>query len=83
MLGRGVTGAGHDVAARSHRRLGWDRPEETWTDRAGTAPDHQSPPGVAFWRGPSPGVAVFTDDDGVDLAEIPVTVTRVRWKEPP
>lgn len=45
-------------------------------------PDPQSPPGQASWSGPRPGVQTFTDAQGVDWAQIEVTVTDVRWKEP-
>jgi hypothetical protein len=47
-----------------------------------TPPDPQSPPGQASWSGPRTGVQTFTDAQGVDWAQIEVTVTDVRWKEP-
>jgi hypothetical protein len=46
-----------------------------------TPPDPQSPPGQASWSGPRPGVTLFTDENGVDWAQIEVTVTNIRWKE--
>jgi hypothetical protein len=46
-------------------------------------PDPGSPPGRARWTGPRPGVAVFTDDDGVEWAAIPVEVTQIRARKAP
>lgn len=47
-----------------------------------TPPDPQSPPGQASWSRPRPGAQTFTDAQHVVWAQIEVTVTDVRWKEP-
>ena len=43
-------------------------------------PDPSSLPSLPTWRGPRPGVDLFTDEDGVEWAKIPVVVTKVLYE---
>jgi hypothetical protein len=43
--------------------------------------DPDTPPHRCEWRGPRPGVTVFTDDEGVACAKIPVRVTKIVRRE--
>jgi hypothetical protein len=54
-------------------------PEGAWGIEFETVvpPDATSMPSRPEWRGPRPGVNVFTDSDGVQWAKIAVTVVRI------
>lgn len=58
-------------------------PDAAWGIEFTTSvpPDPDTPPHRCKWRGPRPGVTVFTDDEGVAWAKIPVRVTKIVRRE--